>query len=388
MNRQRYSTRFDRVGNKPLDLGPTIGVFEQGVAQDLGKTPHTSGSGEHNEQEARAQMKKVMVFGGAGYIGSHTCKRLAAQGFAPVVFDNLSEGYADFVKWGDLIRGDIRDAAQVTQALAQEQPAAIIHFAAHAYVGESVTDPGKYYENNVMGALNIAQAARDAGNIPLIFSSTCAIYGIPPGDRIDETCPKQPINPYGRSKWMVEQILADFSAAYDLRSVCLRYFNASGDDPDGDVGEAHREETHLIPRAVLAGLGKINDFSIFGEDYPTPDGSAVRDYIHVDDLAEAHVRACRYLLDGGQTDQFNVGVGRGYSVFQIVEAVGRHLGQPVPHEIKPRRAGDPAALVADPSKIRDILGFEANHSDLDHIIATAVAWHSRNWSPVLDDATD
>lgn len=326
-------------------------------------------------------MQKILVIGGAGYIGSHTCKRLAAQGFQPVVFDNLSEGYAEFVQWGELIRGDIRSPDQLRAALERVRPAAIIHFAAHAYVGESVTDPGKYYDNNVAGALNIACAARDAGNVPVIFSSTCAIYGTPPEGRIDETCPKQPINPYGRSKWMVEQMLADFSDAYGLRSVCLRYFNASGDDPDGDVGEAHREETHLIPRAVLAGLGRIDDFSIFGEDYPTADGSAVRDYIHVDDLAEAHIRACRYLLEGGATDQFNVGVGRGYSVFEIVEAVGRHLGQPVPHRIMPRRAGDPAALVADPTRIRDKLGFEATHSDLDHIIRTAVAWHRRDWAP-------
>ena len=326
-------------------------------------------------------MGRVIVFGGAGYIGSHTCKELKANGMEPVAFDNLSEGYADFVKWGELIVGDIRDADAVKTAIAEVAPVAGIHFAAHAYVGESVTNPAKYYDNNLLGSLTIARAAQDAGNLPLIFSSTCAIYGDPGQSAIHEELPKAPINPYGHSKLMVEQILKDFSAAYDLRSVCLRYFNASGDDAAGETGEAHREETHLIPRAVLAGLGKIDDFSIFGTDYDTPDGSAVRDYIHVTDLARAHVAACRYLLEGGPSNQFNVGVGHGYSVFEIVEAVAAALGHHVPHKIMPRRAGDPPRLVADPSKIRRVLGFEARHSDLANIIETAVAWHRRNWAP-------
>ncbi|MEM9100393.1 MAG: UDP-glucose 4-epimerase GalE [Pseudomonadota bacterium] len=324
-------------------------------------------------------MSKVLVLGGAGYIGSHTCKQLKASGFDPVVYDNLSEGYRDLVKWGELIQGDIGDFAELTAAIASVQPVALIHFAASAYVGESVQDPGKYYRNNVVGSLNVAEAAR-AADLPLIFSSTCAIYGIPERSEIDETLPKQPINPYGRTKWMVEQILQDFSDAYGLRSVSLRYFNASGGDRDGETGEAHRVETHLIPRAILAGLGRIDDFQIFGDDYDTPDGSAVRDYIHVTDLAEAHTAACRYLLDGGETDQFNLGAGQGYSVLEIVEAVARHLGQ-VPHQVVPRRAGDPPSLIADPRKIRSQLGFETQHSDLDHIIETALAWHRKNWSP-------
>lgn len=324
-------------------------------------------------------MRKVIVFGGAGYIGSHTCKDLRQNGFEPVVFDNLSEGYADFVKWGDLIVGDIRNATEIAAAIDRVQPVAAIHFAAHAYVGESVVDPAKYYENNVSGSLNVVQAAREAGNVPLVFSSTCAIYGDPGTATIQEDLPKAPINPYGRSKLMVEHILQDYASAYDLRSVCLRYFNASGDDPDGDTGEAHRQETHLIPRAILAGLGKIDDFNVFGEDYDTPDGTAIRDYIHVTDLARAHVAACRYLLDGGQTDQFNVGVGHGYSVLDIVTAVSKALGVDVPHQIRSRRAGDPPKLVADPSKIRQRLGFEACHSDLSNIIETAVAWHRKDW---------
>lgn len=326
-------------------------------------------------------MASVIVFGGAGYIGSHTCKELKSNGFDPVTFDSLSEGYADFVKWGDLITGDIRDRAAVDDAIARVKPVAAIHFAAHAYVGESVADPGKYYDNNVTGSLSIARAAQAAGNLPLIFSSTCAIYGDPGPVAIHEDLPKAPINPYGQTKLMVEQILRDFSTAHDLRSVCLRYFNASGDDAAGETGEAHRDETHLIPRAILAGLGRIDDFNIFGDDYDTPDGSAVRDYIHVTDLARAHVAACCYLLDGGASDQFNVGVGHGYSVFEIVAEVASALGHPVPHRVMPRRAGDPPRLVADPSKIRQRLGFETRHSDLKNIIRTAVAWHKRNWAP-------
>lgn len=333
-------------------------------------------------------MKSVIVFGGAGYIGSHTCKELKANGFHPVCFDNLSEGYAEFAKWGDLIVGDVRNPDDVAAAIAKVKPVAAIHFAAHAYVGESVTDPAKYYDNNLSGSLSIIRAAKAAGNLPLIFSSTCAIYGDPGTAVIHENLPKQPINPYGRSKLMVEQILQDYSDAYDFRSVCLRYFNASGDDADGDIGEAHRVETHLVPRAILAGLGRIDDFEVFGSDYDTPDGSAVRDYIHVTDLARAHVAACSYLLDGGASAQFNVGAGHGYSVMEIVRAVSEALGENVPHTLKPRRAGDPAKLVADPAKIRRALGFATQHSDLDNIIKTAVAWHKRDWSPTKAHAPE
>lgn len=330
-------------------------------------------------------MKKVLVFGGAGFIGSHTCKRLSELGIEPVVFDNLSEGYQEFVQWGDLIVGDIGDPEAVADAILQVKPDVIIHFAAFAYVGESVTDPEKYYSNNVVGSLNIVRSAREMGNIPIIFSSTCAIYGIPSTDIIDESLPKSPINPYGRGKWMVEQILADYSAAYGLRSVCLRYFNAAGADAAGCVGEAHRDETHLIPRAIFAGLGRIDDFVVFGSDYPTADGSAVRDYIHVADLAEAHVAACRYLVDGGQTDQFNIGAGQGYSVFEIIDALSKHLGNVIPHVVKFRRAGDPPALIANPEKAKRILGFEAQHSSLENIISTAVTWYQKNWTPSETD---
>ena len=326
-------------------------------------------------------MRKILVLGGAGYIGSHTCKRLRASGFDPITFDNLTEGYADFVKWGDLIVGDIANKADLDKALKRVQPDAVIHFAAFAYVGESVTNPSKYYENNTVGSLRVAQALRDAGNIPLIFSSTCATYGVPASGVISETSPTCPINPYGRSKLMVEQILEDFSVAHDLRSVRLRYFNAAGADPENEIGEAHRVETHLIPRAILAGLGHDITFSVFGDDYETKDGSAVRDYIHVNDLADAHVAACRYLLDGGTSETINLGVDRGYSVLDIVKAVEAEIGRPVPYSVQPRRAGDPPSLIADPTKARELLGFKAQYSDLDNIIKNAVAWHRRNWSP-------
>ncbi|MEP5153134.1 UDP-glucose 4-epimerase GalE [Planktotalea sp.] len=331
--------------------------------------------------------QKILVLGGAGYIGSHTCKKLQSMGFDPVTFDNLSEGHAEFVKWGELIKGDIRSRADLDNAIARTKPAAIIHFAAFAYVGESVTNPGKYYENNTLGSLNVAQAAVAAGNIPIIFSSTCATYGTPDASLIDENTPQRPINPYGHSKRMVEQVLQDFSSAYGLRSICLRYFNASGDDPELETGEAHREETHLIPRAILSGLGRIDDFAVFGTDYDTADGSAVRDYIHVLDLADAHVAACHHLLKGGETDVFNLGVGSGYSVLEIIRAVEAELQVAVPYRLEPRRPGDPAALVADPSKTRRILGFEAKHSSLENIIKTATAWHRMDWQPAQSKET-
>lgn len=321
--------------------------------------------------------KKILVFGGAGYIGSHTCKVLAEQGFTPVVFDNLSEGYRDFVQWGDLIEADILDSDAVRSAMRTVRPTALIHFAAFAYVGESVTDPAKYYRNNVAGSLNIADAARLEGNVPVIFSSTCATYGIPAKVPIDESTRQNPINPYGRSKLMVENILDDFGAAYGLKSVCLRYFNACGADPDGAVGEAHRDETHLIPRAIFSLMGKIRDFAIFGGDYDTPDGSPIRDYIHVLDLAEAHVLALKHLLSGGQSEKINIGTGTGYSVFELIEKLEAVTGRHVPRTVGPKRAGDPPSLVADASKAKALLGFAPRYSDLETVLRTAHDWHMR-----------
>lgn len=322
-------------------------------------------------------MKKVMVIGGAGYIGSHTCKYLASEGIEPVVFDNLSEGHRDFVRWGDLIEGDIRDRAAVEAALVQAKPDGIIHFAANIEVGESTRDPGAFYENNVGGALNVAIAARDAGNLPIVFSSTCAIYGRSDADRVAEDTVQAPMSPYGRTKLMVEQILNDFGTAYGVPWVCLRYFNACGADLDGQIGEAHSVETHLVPRAILAGLGKLDGFAVFGDDYDTPDGSAVRDYIHVLDLAQAHVRALRYLWQGGESTQFNIGTGKGTSVFEIIGAVERALGVKVPYTLGPRRAGDPPCLVADATRAETILGFKAEHSDIETVIQSAAAWHKQ-----------
>lgn len=320
-------------------------------------------------------MTRILVIGGAGYIGSHTCKALKAEGFDPVVFDNLSEGHRAFVQWGDLIEGDIRDRDAVTRAVETARPDAIIHFAALAYVGESVEEPAKYYDNNVSGALNIADVARRCGNIPIVFSSTCATYGIPPSPSIPEETVQAPINPYGRTKLIVENILKDFDTAYGLRSICLRYFNACGADASACIGEDHRIETHLIPRAIWAALGIIDDFKVFGDDYDTPDGSAVRDYIHVTDLAQAHIQACRHLLDGGASDQFNIGTGKGVSVFEIIDAVEKATGTAVPYQLAPRRAGDPPVLIAQNDKARRVLGFEPEHSSLANIMATAVAWH-------------
>lgn len=322
-------------------------------------------------------MAQILVLGGAGYIGSHTCKRLAQSGFTPVVFDNLSEGHAHAVKWGELIEGDIQTPGDIAAAIEQTRPAAIIHFAAHTYVGESVEDPGKYYQNNVIGTLNVANAARDAKGIPIVFSSSCATYGLPSGDRLSEDMPQNPINPYGRTKLVNEMILRDFSSAYGLRSVCLRYFNAAGCDAELEIGEEHSDETHLIPRAILAQLGVLDDFKVFGTDYPTPDGTAIRDYIHVTDLADAHIAACRHLLDGGASDQVNVGTGQGYSVSEIVKAVQECADSEVPLEYGPRRAGDPPILVSDTTKARTLLNLKPEHSDLKNIVETAYGWFSK-----------
>lgn len=323
-------------------------------------------------------MTPILVVGGAGYIGSHTCRHLAANGFTPVVFDNFSEGHRDFVRWGPVVEGDIRDRAALDAAIATHQPAAIIHFAALIEVGESVRDPERFYDNNVGGALNIAGAARTAGNIPVIFSSTCATYGVPQAEVLTESHPQAPISPYGRSKLMVEMMLKDFDAAYGLRSVCLRYFNACGAADDATIGEAHGVETHLIPRAILARLGRIDDFAVFGEDYDTPDGTAIRDYIHVDDLADAHLKAAQYLIGGGVSDQFNIGSGHGFSVMEIIRAVEEVSGGPVPMTKGPRRAGDPPRLVGSVDKARDVLGFVPQHSDVRHVVQSAWEWHRRH----------
>jgi len=319
----------------------------------------------------------ILVTGGAGYIGSHACKALAAAGFLPVVLDNLSYGHQDAVRWGPFERGDIADRPRLDEVLAKHKPVAVMHFAAFAYVGESVTDPGKYYRNNTAGTLTLLEAMRDHGINAMVFSSTCATYGTPDKVRIVESEAQTPINPYGMSKLMVEAMLRDFGTAHGLKSIALRYFNAAGADPDGEIGERHDPETHLIPLALDAVTGNGRPLTVFGEDYPTADGTCIRDYIHVTDLAEAHVAALRALLGGADSNAYNLGTGNGFSVRQVMDAVESATGRAVPHSVGPRRPGDPAALVADPSAANRDLGWQPRLSDLDSIVATAWAWHQK-----------
>jgi UDP-arabinose 4-epimerase len=319
--------------------------------------------------------KAVLVAGGAGYVGGHACKALAQAGFVPVVLDNLSTGHRGFVRWGPLVEGDIRDAAGVADAIRRHDCAAVLHFAACAYVGESVVDPAKYYDNNVSGTLSLLAGMRAAGCESLVFSSTCAVYGQPAAVPISEETRPEPINPYGASKLMVERILADFGHAHGLRSVALRYFNACGADPGGEIGELRDPETHLIPRAMMALRGHIQDFAVFGSDFDTPDGTAIRDYIHVADLADAHVAALTSLLGGASGGVFNLGTGRGYSVREVLHAIEREAGEQLPAVTGSRRPGDPAALVADPARAKAELGFKPGRSSLETIVRTAWSWH-------------
>jgi UDP-glucose 4-epimerase/UDP-arabinose 4-epimerase len=295
----------------------------------------------------------------------------------PICYDNLSTGHADFVRWGPLIVGDVLDSAKITSIIREQDVQAVMHFAAFSAVGESVTDPQKYYINNVGGTLALLKGMREAGCDRLVFSSTGAVYGNAGRDSIPETAAGPTVNPYGRSKFMIEQILSDYRLAYQFRSVCLRYFNACGADSSGTIGELRDPETHLIPRALMALQGYVSGFAIFGDDYETPDGTAVRDYIHVDDLAVAHVAALALLLNGDSGGVFNLGTGVGYSVRQILEAIQTETGQTVPVAVRERRAGDPPVLVADPSNAEKRLGFTASRSALSNIIRSAWAWHQK-----------
>jgi len=316
----------------------------------------------------------ILVTGGAGYIGSHACRALAAAGYQPVVYDNFSTGHRNFVT-GSLMVGDILDRATLARAFAQHDIAAVMHFAASSLVGESVADPQKYYTNNVAGTLSLLDAMRAAGCNRLVFSSTGAVYGNADSKALPESYPCAPINPYGASKWMIERIVADYRSAYGLGAFSLRYFNASGADAAGGIGELRDNETHLIPRAMMALQGHVSDFAVFGDDYETPDGTAIRDYIHVTDLAAAHVLALELLMQGHRGGAFNLGTGSGFSVREILRAIAAETGRDVPHVVKPRRAGDPTYLVADPAAARETLKFDPAHSDLATIIRTAWAWH-------------
>jgi UDP-glucose-4-epimerase GalE len=321
-------------------------------------------------------MDPVLLVGGAGYIGAHTAKYLSGRGCLPIVFDNLGAGHRDAVKWGPLEVGDIADGPRLSEVLARHRPKAVLHFAAHAYVGESVIDPARYYQNNVAGTLSLLDAMRAAGVRHLVFSSSCATYGLPRSLPIVEEHAQDPISPYGRSKLMVEQILADYARAYDLRAVCLRYFNAAGADADGELGERHDPETHLVPIVLEAAAGRRSAVPVYGHDYPTRDGTCVRDYIHVTDLARAHHLALRYLLAGGASVNLNLGNGSGYSVQEVIEAARRVTGRRIEIDHQERRPGDPPELVAGSAKARQLLGWQAVDSSLENIITTAWRWHS------------
>jgi UDP-arabinose 4-epimerase len=320
-------------------------------------------------------MPKVLLTGGAGYVGSHTAKALAGAGFMPIVFDNCSKGHRSAAKWGPLVVGDLADSSLLRDTIIKYDVRAIIHFAADAYVGESMTQPLKYFRNNIANTVGLLEAQNDLGVECIVFSSSCATYGTPTKMPISEDHVQRPVNPYGESKYVVERILHWCGRAYGLRWVALRYFNAAGADPAGEIGENHDPETHLIPLVVQTATGERPFVEILGIDYPTPDGTAVRDYIHVTDLADAHVRSLEYLRGGGESRAFNLGTGRGHSVREIISSVERVSGRPVTAHETPRRPGDPAILVADARAAREVLGWNPIHSDLEMIVRTAWHWH-------------
>jgi UDP-arabinose 4-epimerase len=328
---------------------------------------------------------KILVTGGAGYIGSHTCKALAAAGYAPVVLDDLSAGHDWAVRWGPLLAGDVADRALVMKTLKRFNVQAVIHFAAHGYVGESVQNPRKYFDNNVRKTLALLDTLLDAGVDKLVFSSSCATYGIPRELPIAEDHPQNPINPYGASKLFVENVLNWYEQAYRLRYANLRYFNAAGADPDGEIGEDHTPETHLIPLVIAAAQGRKSAIEVFGTDYDTADGTAVRDYVHVCDLATAHVKALDRLLTGGASASVNLGTGRGHSIRDVISAVEAVSRRTVPVVEGRRRPGDPPALIANPRLGQSLLGWKPLKSDLHTIVQTAWKWHqSRPLSPIAE----
>jgi UDP-glucose 4-epimerase len=319
----------------------------------------------------------ILVVGGAGYIGSHVNKLLAIKGHETIVLDNLVYGHREFVKWGSFVQGDLSGLDFLRELFRTYPIKAVMHFAAFAYVGESVIDPQKYYLNNVRNTLNLLQVMNETNVRKFIFSSTCATYGNPVTIPIDESHPQAPINPYGQSKFVVERILADYCKAYDLQYVSLRYFNAAGADPDGEIGERHDPETHLIPLVLDVAGGRRSYVNIFGTDYDTPDGTCVRDYIHVTDLATAHVLALEYLLSGGKSDCFNLGNGSGFSVLEVIAEAERVTGRTITVKREPRREGDPPMLVGSADKARTLLGWSPEFADLAKIIETAWNYHQK-----------
>ncbi len=318
---------------------------------------------------------RVLVCGGAGYIGSHMAKWLDKHGIDVAVLDNLSTGHREAVKWGELIEADLMDRSALDAAFSGRSFDAVMHFCAKSLVGESMTQPYAYYANNVTGTLNLLEAMRRHDVDRLVFSSTAAVFGLPVTDLIAEDHPKAPINPYGASKLMVERILADAADAYGLRSVALRYFNAAGASPDGDIGESHQPETHLIPNVLRSALGAGPALRVFGNDYPTPDCTCVRDYVHVDDLADAHMLALEYMQRAPGAHAFNLGNGHGFSVREVIRAAEHVSGRSIPHEIAPRRQGDPPVLVASNVRAQLELGWTPQHADLQSIIRSGWNWH-------------
>lgn len=320
----------------------------------------------------------VLVVGGAGYIGAHCAKALAEAGHLPVCFDNLSSGHRDFIKWGPLVEGELFDTGLLTRTIQNYQVAVVLHLAGYSDVGDSMTSPLECYTANVNGTLALLAAMSDARCARIIFSSSGAVYGNAGPGLISEQQHCAPVNPYGASKWMIERILSDFRSAYQLNPVCFRYFNAAGADPENDIGELRDEETHLIPRAIMAAQGHLTDFAVYGDDFETDDGTAVRDYIHVTDLAAAHVTAVSRLIAGHPGGTYNLGTGKGSSVSEILKTIARETGKSVPYTTRSRRAGDPACLIADPALSKNELGFTTKHSDLSFIIKTAWAWHQKH----------
>lgn len=319
-------------------------------------------------------MPTVLVTGGAGYLGAHACLALSHAGFTPVAFDDLSNGHREHVQWGPLEVGDINDGGRLDEVFGKHRPVAVLHFAARIEVGESTRDPGPFFRTNVGGTITLIEAARRAGVNALVLSSTCATFGDPVFLPMDETHPQQPLNPYGRSKLMVEQLLTDYARYAGFRSTVLRYFNAAGADLEGRIGEWHEPETHAIPLALQVALGRRDRFTIFGEDYDTRDGTALRDYVHVLDLADAHVLALRRLLAGGGSTAYNLGTGAGTTVRELIQGVERVTGRPLPVDVAPRRDGDAPVLIANSTKAEAELGWKATR-DLDTILTSAWRWH-------------
>jgi UDP-arabinose 4-epimerase len=319
-------------------------------------------------------LASILVTGGAGYVGSHAAKMLARAGFQPLVLDNFKRGHAQAVKWGPFVQGDLADDALIRRIIQEHDIKAVLHFAAYAYVDESVRRPREYYQNNARNSLRLLDIMVDSGVRHIVFSSTCATYGNPETVPIPEDHPQRPVNPYGETKLLVERALNWYGGAYGISWMALRYFNAAGADPDGDLGENHNPETHLVPRAIQAALGQLPELQIFGGDYPTPDGTAIRDYIHVTDLAEAHVLALQHLMGGGRSEALNLGTGKGYSVREVIRMVESVTGRKVPVQEVGRRAGDPPTLVAQSSRAAEVLGWSPRYSDLETIVKTARAW--------------